>query len=82
MSSTAIFNINININKSLLGPQSSIDIYLYFWLYREYEEVVGEEDNIIEAILILYNTVSATRYQVGNIVMLVFDLKLKLNQSQ
>ena len=59
-SPTAIFNINININKSLLGPQSSIDIYLYFWLYREYEEVVGEEDNIIEAILILYNTVSAT----------------------
>lgn len=65
MSSTAIFNININIV-----------------LHREYKEVVGEEDNIIEAILILYNTVSATRYQVGNIIMLVFDLKLKLNQSQ
>ena len=66
MSSTAIFNINININKTLLGPQSSIYIYLYFLvvLYREYKEVVGEEDNIIEAILILY-TVYATRYILG-----------------
>ena len=47
-------------------------------LYREYKEVVGEEDNIIEAILILY-TVSATRYLVGNIIMLVFNLKSSTN---